>query len=300
MIYEYALEPDLVATWGERNNYRFFIRQFEFGQGRLVSRYPKSWARRVWDKFETGTEIERKRLEELLQQLKQRMVKRKNFRWDGGNDYWIENALLEHQRHHFYAILAQENPDNRRFIITDRKLDERNDLWDVPHGKTVNRKATDMAKAVAGTLSCCKWARFIDPHISPGSPQYKKSLSAFLKLLWQERPVGPPVSVEIHTKRHNGTREFLLDSYRKILPAGMRVTLYQWKEKPGGAKLHNRYILTDLGGISFYHGLDEGKDGETDDISRLDLKQYEKRCAQYNRDTSAFDQAEEPLELGGG
>jgi hypothetical protein len=38
--------------------------------------------------------------------------------------------------------------------------------------------------------------------------------------------------------------------------------------------LNNRYILTDLGGVSFQHGLDAGRKGETDDITRLDLDQH--------------------------
>ena len=36
------------------------------------------------------------------------------------------------------------------------------------------------------------------------------------------------------------------------------------KQKQDGEKLHNRYILTDLGGVTFGTGLDEGKKGETD------------------------------------
>jgi len=27
MFYEYALDPQIVATWGERKNYRFYITQ---------------------------------------------------------------------------------------------------------------------------------------------------------------------------------------------------------------------------------------------------------------------------------
>jgi hypothetical protein len=43
MIREYGLEPDLVALWHERVHFRFFIEQFGFGTGRIVSRYPQKW-----------------------------------------------------------------------------------------------------------------------------------------------------------------------------------------------------------------------------------------------------------------
>jgi len=84
--------------------------------------------------------------------------------------------------------------------------------------------------------------------------------------------------IEIHMASHPATVDFLRDSFQKIIPEGLQVTLYQWQEKSDGQKLHNRYILTDLGGVSFHHGLDTGRDGETDDISRLASKQYECRC----------------------
>ena len=62
----------------------------------------------------------------------------------------------------------------------------------------------------------------------------------------------------------------------------LQITLYKWQERPGGQKLHNRYILTGLGGVSFHHGLDTGAEGETDASNRLDLDQYILRCKQYD------------------
>ena len=38
----------------------------------------------------------------------------------------------------------------------------------------------------------------------------------------------------------------------------------------GNEDLHSRYILTNLGGIRIEHGLDEGQEGETTDVSLLD------------------------------
>lgn len=156
-----------------------------------------------------------------------------------------------------------------------------------------------MAAAVEMMLCRCRWVKFIDPHLSPGRPLYRRSLRAFLTLLKGERPVGPLEVVEIHTGRHDGTADFLRESYEEIIPAGMQVTLFQWQERPVGQRLHNRYILTDLGGVSFHHGLDTGADGETDDITRLDREQYELRCKQYNSKAPAFYQAVDPLVIIG-
>ena len=121
----------------------------------------------------------------------------------------------------------------------------------------------------------------------------------FLTRLNKERPIGPPEAVEIHTGLHGATTDYLKESFEKFIPAGLSVTLFQWQERPGGQKLHNRYILTDLGGVSFHHGLDAGADGETDDITRLDREQYLIHCKQYDIKCPAFDHAADPLEIIG-
>jgi hypothetical protein len=300
MIYEYALEPEMVAAWGDRHNHRFFIREFGLGSGRLVSRYPKAWANKVWDSFDGASQMDRKRLEELLVRLKETMVKRKNPVWDDAQESWLENALAEHARHHFFRIMARNNPAASPEVIAEETLAASPcPGWDVPHGMTVNRKARDMAEAVNMMLGCCRWVKFIDPYFVKGKTGHKKSLPAFLKILAAERPVGPPETIEIHTSGDGATTDYLREFYEKIIPAGLHVTLYRWQERPGGQKLHNRYILTDLGGVSFHHGLDCGSEGETDDITLLDREQYERRCKQYIKNSSAFDKVIDPLEIVG-
>jgi len=299
MIYEYALEPDMVATWGELQNYRFFLRAFGQGQGRIVSRYPKKWAAKVWDSFETGTDMDRKRLEELLVRFKETMIKRKDVIWDDKRS-WVENALHEHARYPFSSILAKNNPENYPEILREEALGTTPcPSWDIPHGLKINRNIIDMATAVRGMLSCCRWVKFIDPYLSPRRHEYKTSLRAFLKILVQNRAVGPPESIEIHSRIQTDNVEFIQDSFKKFIPAGLKVAFFQWKERKGGQRLHNRYILSDLGGVSFLHGLDTGKEGETDDINRLDFEQYIFRCDQYDTISSAFDKVIDPIEIVG-
>lgn len=300
MIYEYALEPELVATWGAALNYRFFLREFDQGKGRLVSRYPKTWVKKVWDAYDGASQMDKKRLEELLIRLKETMVKRKDACWDDHVDGWLENALIEHDRYPFRAILARNNPDNLQQIICEDSLGTSPcQCWDSPHGITVNRKAPEMANAIKGTLSLCRWVKFIDPHISSGRSGYKNSLKDFLTILNKNRPIGPLEAVEIHTGGDGASSDYLNETFEKCIPVGLSVTLFQWQERPGGQKLHNRYILTDLGGISFHHGLDAGADGETDDITRLDREQYLLRCKQYDTKAPAFDQAAPSIVIKG-
>jgi len=297
MIYEYALEPELVATWGTKQNSIIYSSAFGFGQGRAVSNYPKKWSRMVYS-CARGSEMEIKRLVELLKRIEENMIKRRDPIYDGDRRSWIENALLEHKRYPFFAIMAKNNLNHLSQIICEDDLaDSPCPSWDIPHGITVNRNAAEMAATINMMLGRCRWVKFIDPYLSRIKWGHKQSMMAFLRILGTERPVGPLEFIEIHTDEKGPSLEFLKDFYEEIIPAGLTVTLFQWKEIPGGQRLHNRYILTDLGGVSFHNGLDAGEDGETDDITRLDYEQYRLHCTQYNRATSFFEKAEAPLEL---
>lgn len=296
MFYEYALDPQVVSTWGERDNYRFFKREFEFGRGRLVSRYPKKWIKKVWEHAKPKSDIEQKRLEILLKGLGEIMVKRVNPQWDGSGSDWLKNALVEHKRFPFHAILAQENHRGPQVITEDEVVDQ-HELWDLPHDMPVKREANEMARAISGLLTYSKWIKFIDPYISKAKREYKRSISAFLKILAGQRPVGPPFSVELHAKPCGVSKDFLCDFYSKIIPPDLKVTLFLWNEKPGGQKFHNRYILGDIGGVAFGHGLDEGRGCEMDYLTRLGEEQYDLCCKQYNRNSVFFDLIEDPLIL---
>lgn len=300
MIHEYALEPEMVATWGKRENYRFFIRAFDEGKGRRVSRYPKSWAKKVWNAYAGRSDFEKKRLEELLIRITENMVKRKNCQWDENIGGWLQNAIKEHERFPFHAIIARKNSVNHSAVVCEDDLSLSTcPKWETPHGISISRNASNMADIVWQMLFCCRWVRFIDPFFSQCKNGHRTSLAAFLKILKAERPVGSPEAVEIHTRGGGADMDFLKDFFENIIPAGISLVLFQWREKPGSQKLHNRYILTDLGGVSFYHGLDAGKSGETDDVSRMDRDQYHLRCTQYHESTNTFEEAEKPLFIDG-
>ena len=90
-----------------------------------------------------------------------------------------------------------------------------------------------------------------------------------------------------------------MDKLPSILPAGVLLTVYRWKNREGGEKLHNRYILADIGGVSFNTGLDEGAPGTTDDVSRLGYHTYAKRWDDYAGPNFAFDRDGEPFSVEG-
>ena len=67
-----------------------------------------------------------------------------------------------------------------------------------------------------------------------------------------------------------------------MLANSVKVEFRRWTEKrPNGEKLHNRYLLTNLGGVSFGIGTDAGVASQHDDLSLLSREQYVSRWNQY-------------------
>jgi hypothetical protein len=306
MIHEYALEPELVATWTDRSTCRYFKESFGLGQGRVVSRYPKRWKRLVWDSFDSTDDFARKRLEELLASLSEQMVQRSDARWDGESTSWRNNAESEHERLPFHAILARTNPKNHAHVLTENDIDEDSAVrWVAERGCSVERNAAKMADSVAPLLRCSSDVIFVDPYFRPGRKECQRPFAAFLERMVSQRPGKTPKRVEVHTAADNtGTEEFFREECERKLcgwvPERIQVLVRRLKQKQNGEKLHNRYILTDLGGVTFGIGLDEGNEGETDDITLMDRGQYELRWSQYGGNPPAgFDQEETPVEVVG-
>jgi hypothetical protein len=303
MIHEYALEPELVATWSDRRDGRYFIEKFGVGSPRIVSRFPKRWKRMVWDAYAGGDDLDRKRLIEVVSRLSEVMVKRPDAPWDQ-EATWLENAEGEHARVPFHAILARANPRACGQVLAADDLDDDTYLWKCPTGQIVPRSASAMASAVAGILRTARVVVLVDPYFGPESGRHRRPLQAFLRALVNSRSSGPPARVEVHCSfKSEATEEFFRSECEtrlpQIVPAGLEITLFRLRERAGGESLHNRYILTDIGGVSFGFGLDEGDEGATDDLQLLDRVQYEERWQQYANEPPAFDRPEAPVVIVG-
>lgn len=303
MIHEYALEPELVATWANRQDCRYFREKFGPGQPRIVSRYPKRWKRLVWDAFRSENDIEKKLMEELLARMSERMVRRRNCVWESEST-WLGNAQREHERAPFRAILARANPTDHASTLIAEGLGDSTPLWAAPRGVTIARSASEMAAVVAAMLRIAEIVIFVDPYFRPGRVENRRPLGAFLRAVVDGRAVEGPPRVEVHTSLdREGAPEVdffhneCLERLPGCIPGGMRLAILRLSQRSGGERLHNRYILTEVGGVVFSAGLDDGADGETDDVTLMDRAQYELRWSQHATNAMAFEVPEVRVEV---
>ena len=234
------------------------------------------------------------------------MVERRGAVWHSDRS-WLDSAVEEHRRAPFHAVLGRSNPIGHERILVADELDERVPLWATDHGITIARKAEAIAGAAEGMLRAATDIAFVDPHFAPHRSRFRDVLDACLGRCFNDRVVGTP-RIRMFTDSDNdknGKLEFFRERCAAYLPgtlpAGHRLTILRLQARPGGERLHNRYILTELGGVSFGVGLDEeeGGDGATDDVSLLGRDQHNERWRQYARDPPEFDQPEAPIVVTG-
>ena len=299
MIYEYAIEPEVVIKWAQsRLSFRYIIDNFGIGKPRLMSEYPtlKNWRKQFRQASNTLDDISKIRLEELFLRLKGKMIQRGDFEYDGTKT-WLVNAEGEDTRHPFRAILAKENPKNNRHVLTNDQIgDWPDELWEAKQGMTVSRKAEAMASALSSMLRNSQEIVFIDPYFRANKKECRDPLKAFLHECVKKTPSSKSIILKLQASADidkapsaNIFKEECEKNLPDLIPSGFSITITRWKQRDKGERLHNRYILTDLGGVIFPFGLSEGDEGVTDDIVLMDRDSYAARWHQYTGDNPAFD-----------
>jgi hypothetical protein len=176
MFKEYALDPALLKNW---KDFRYFTEKMGAAQGRLISRYPKRWKRLVYDGLDESVgELERKRIEEALSHIDDKLLARGGD-WSNGIG-WLENAENEHKRTAFAAILSVGNPRNNPNVLVGDETYDGVDAWSAITQLEVEREPEAMAKAIAPLLRYSRELIFVDPHFSPDNARYRSALASFL------------------------------------------------------------------------------------------------------------------------
>jgi hypothetical protein len=310
MIHEFAVDPVAINNW---QNFRYVIDDFGVENGKLISRFPRSWKSEVYEACSACRDVERKRIEARLIDVDNLLVSR-------GREYirgktWFENAESQHSIKPFRAIISVSNPSNNPSILIAEKIDKKNNpLWKVPRERKVRRSAKHLAECASLLLMISKEILFVDPHFDFVDRRYDSEIRRFyntmvhlIELSIQDKK---PTRLELHVKRKYEDGVDPEDTLKKfqnlcheklapLIPQGSSMKVYIWDQKNIGDKLHPRYILTEFGGIRFEVGLDEGRKGETTDVSLLDHSHYEDRWRDYQKETAAFDPVGEPVVVEG-
>lgn len=281
MLYEYAVEPQVLSTWAE---FRYFAERFGNEHGRLISKYPESWPKRVWESCTESSPINRHRIQEGLIALRNRLLKTKR-------DYneelgWLENAELAQASEPFHAIIVASSCKIQKAIVANDLCDD-SPLWRVERDGQVPRQAQDLAALAESLLFHSTEVSFIDQHFGPTS-KHGRPLAAFLASARKGKKLS---RIEYHLKGSDDRSMFKAGLERQRphlnLAADESIIFIRWNCIKGAQNLHARYLLTNRGGIHFDYGLDEG-DGTTA-WARISDELWRQRREQFEPETGCFE-----------
>lgn len=287
MIHAFAVEPELAATWGKREEFRYIVDKFGLGTPRVLLELPKfnAWRKAV---FDAATRLDlsqqdQSRLTELIQRLGEHKHRRTDTAYNGLRP-WLDNAEAEHARAAFAGILATQNPRNCSAVHVGAHLDQTTTAWEVPTGATVLRTAAAITDVLAPMLTNCHAVHLIDPHFGPENPRHQRVLTAIAA-----RTTAPAVVVHCASAAAASFFQQAADKLR--MRRGISVEYVRWREK-SGQRFHNRYVLTELGGVQFGDGLDDdnGKGAnQKDDVHLLSPSQYQRLWGAYVDSDGTFE-----------
>lgn len=320
MIYEYALEPALVVDWALANIGRC-VGQFGLDYRRLVSDFPKDWKGLVYADFLARYDYDyghpdvtntQPVLDAFLQILTDCMVPR---RIDLPQEsVWLNEAVKEHSQRPFHAIFARERAEGSPpAVITERNLDDvRDKHWWLPTIRTTPKSAPDIALKLRPLLQAASQIFIVDPYFDAGKERFRETFAEIMRqTAMQPRAVSSSPVISLMTgverafrEREKPTNEQELVKRRKeeanvaadimhqarchlaaLIPNGLSVNFSVLKNATRGDPLHNRFVLTNVGGVIVPYGLDdyERDDGHCakDDLTPMPQGIYWERWKQY-------------------
>ncbi len=202
MFREYAVDPKTIGS--DWQTFRYLIEKFGFEKGRLISQFPSKWFKEVYAVTKGLPDIERKRIEVKLKQIKEvKITKVVGSRRPYNPDLsWLKNALDQHAVIPFHAIIAETKPTGQDVVLVASEVDESHPLMVSPQDCLVPRVGTELAKAMSLMLiSAQDRVLFIDPYFDIIEAKYQKTLKACLDIVKYRRT--QKTCYEIHFRHHH-------------------------------------------------------------------------------------------------
>ncbi len=284
MIYEYALDPEMFFDWARsRRDYGHYMKMFGQGTPRIVSSFPKNkqakWRSYVWSKapLDLG-EIEKQRVDELLREISSTRVQRDGYEFS--DDSWLQSALIEHARRPFEGVFVRDKTAGATADCFSAEDTHGLDcaIWHKKSMLTPVRTADSLADAIGNLLRLSTKVVVVDPYAYRGNAV--NSYKAFIARMVSGRIGSARPELVIMFDADKSKARFLYGQLEGFCP-DIDLRVIGIRERPSGEKLHNRYVLTELGGVSFGVGTDAGDEHQTDDLALLDADSYKLRWSQY-------------------
>jgi len=295
MIFEYAVDPALFSNF---NDCRIIFDNFSQEQGRLIAGSPKNWKRQVLENIKKGEiqPVRKKSIKNKLQKLlKEYVINNRNLSsWDAESS-WLENIAKENNIIPYAAVLTEQKQLNpiESYEASSLFLDAP-ECWNEHTQISVVRKAKDIVDVIEPLLLLSQNIVIIDRYFKVGESQSDNVLKEIIKRA-NKYCFGKGINkITIHVSDYRDIQRSLRDdSFQECLPIGFKVLIYSW---PDSIIWHDRFLITDVAGFEFGHGLSEMRPGlpvsHTDsyvDIRTLSFELKKEKLLRFNnRENATF------------
>lgn len=272
MIKVFTLDPSSIRTI---DDIFAILGHFGIEKYRLLWKFPTRWnfllKENLKSKFKTK---ERKKAYLLLEKLSDFIIEvpsdlvpyEESINLEG----WIIKADELYSIHKHNGILSNKNPNSKPYI---KSIDEMENWeeFDTSTCSRVKRVGSEMSNCAAPLLYGSRQIHFVDPYFQMLGDKHLRPLKVFLKQVFGILRNHNNVELYYHTGDSviGGNIELKLKPiFERLLPISTTIKIVRWPDN----SLHNRFILTDIGGVSFGIGLDDWDNGnhiEFDDISPI-------------------------------
>lgn len=303
MIKVFALQPDIL------NDILLIQRleQFGFDQGRILGIVPKTWRKFVNHAIQNADPKHRKAIDIQLV----RLAKARALQPLPANDIdtsWI-SAAINVPSEYLQGIIVDRRGEVEDFRIIEMKDSfGESEVWKVATNALTSRDVKSMASQVSVLMRYAYEIKFIDPYFTgekrhldfvvqsllhrSNSP-LKAKVNIEFHCLWKRRQPGDDYATLRSLSRScfDSLVQSTKDALSDLLRPSDSVNWCQWTEKEDDdhQRFHERYVLTDLGGIEFGGGLDTAGPGQQTSVNLLSKATVDTLNKRFKKDSSEFE-----------
>ena len=155
-------------------------------------------------------------------------------------------------------------------------------------GRPICRKVEDLTSHLVPLIDQSKEILFVDPYFRGDNSNYLKPIKKFLEIIHRNPKNIKRTKISFHHNNGSIDSRFspvdIIYKWKEklipIVPPDIKLELFIWENR----KMHNRYVMTEIMGVQYGHGLGEGGDSlnNEDEITPLDKETYRERREKFN------------------
>tara|TARA_B100001093_G_scaffold466023_1_gene484135 strand:- start:122 stop:1078 length:957 start_codon:yes stop_codon:yes gene_type:complete len=306
MIKEFAVDLDVLSDYDFLKNH---FNDFGVPNGRLIYQIPgkKDFKSALWKCVKAKYEHDPQKLKDFELRICGQKVKPKHLckmvpasasfskKWDTVSN-WLEYFYSSEKDICDVVLTKGEPPKRDSRVLNPNKMWKDEEPYYCETSTTIPRTSDSFAKVSAPIVRSAKWIVIIDPYWFHYSKQYLNLLSLILEK--RANPSAPLKYITVNTLKAKFASDYekynsktvqkgYLENNRN-LPSKTKVTFNLWETVTGKDKFHDRFLLTDVGGLIFSAGLGDDDENAMSKVTCLSYTDWELEKAKYEDPNGAF------------